>query len=232
MMAITLWIGGANAAPVSVGDYTDMYLKKNTFPKGLMEEKVFLDKDKSSEITGHVGSKTGTARVKIASTTNTLVAKNKKSNARIKPQKGELLNEITISVPDYNFEDIMFSVKSDKKATTDLVITANYMSGKTDSFDDLLGQKNWGNGSNHILMVAREGNMMESVTITSESGFKLLKKIKFSEVTAVTSVDTSVPTEVTAVPLPATVWLFGSALLGFMGFSRRSQSGLGTKISA
>ena len=69
-MAITLWIGGANAAPVWTGVYADMYLKPNTFPNGLMEEKVFLDKDKSSEITGHVGSQKATPLVKIASTTN------------------------------------------------------------------------------------------------------------------------------------------------------------------
>ena len=208
-MTIALWMVGANAAPVYTGAYTDMYLKKNTFPAGLMEEKVFLDKDKSSEITGHVSSQTGTPLVKIESP-DTLDAKN--GFANIKPMKGELLHEITISVPDYWFGDLIFSLLPDKKSTTDLVITATSKSGKTDSYDNWLDEKKWGNGSNRILLLAHEGNLMESVTIASESGFKQLKQIEISEVTAV--------------PLPATVWLFGLALLGFMGFSRRSQAAL------
>ena len=208
-LAITLWIGGANAAPVYTGVYADMYLKKNTFPNGLMEEKVYFDKDKSSEITGHVGSQTGTPMVKIESP-DTLDAKN--GYASINPLKGELLHEITISVPDYWFGDLIFSVRPDNKATTDLVITATDKSGGTDSYDGWLGENDWVNGENRILLLSHEGNLMESVTIFSDSGFKELKQIQISEVTAV--------------PLPATVWLFGSALLGFMGFSRRSQAAL------
>ena len=211
-MAITLWIGGANAAPVYTGVYADMYLKKNTFPNGLMEEKVFLDKDKSIEITGHVGSKKGMPLVKIESP-DTLDAKN--GFATIKPLKGELLHEITISVPNYWFGDLIFSVLPDKKATTDLVITATDKSGGTESYGAWLGKNDWVNGDNRILVLSVGGNLMESVTIASDSGFKQLKKIEISEVTAV--------------PLPATVWLFGSALLGFMGFSRRSQAVLKQK---
>ena len=149
-MAIALWIGGANAAPVYTGVYADMYLKKNTFPNGLMEEKVFLDKDKSIEITGHVGSKKGMPLVKIESP-DTLDAKN--GFATIKPLKGELLHEITISVPNYWFGDLIFSVLPDK-STMDLVITATDKSGGTNSYEGWFDEKNWGKGNNRILFLS------------------------------------------------------------------------------
>lgn len=74
----TLVMGAVSAAalPIADGDYVDMYLKQNTFPSGLVEEKVYLDMDEALTITGHVGSQIGTQLVKFSSTTDILDAAN------------------------------------------------------------------------------------------------------------------------------------------------------------
>ena len=52
----------------------DMYLKQNTFPSGLSEEKVYLDAALASTITGHAGSQTDPRLVTFSSTTDILDA--------------------------------------------------------------------------------------------------------------------------------------------------------------
>ncbi len=205
----------ANAAPVYSGTYSDMYLKKNTFPD-TDEEKIYFDKAKSSSITGHVGSQSGTQLVKFESS-QTLDAKN--GFAEIKPLKDELIHEITITAPGLWFEDLIFSIhpEDEDDGTIDLTVTTTVNEGLPgDSFSGWLSQDDWSNGENRILILATdpEKYLMQSITIFSKSGFKELKQVEISGVT-----DKVPPAQV--VPIPAAFWLFGSALLGMVGISRR-----------
>jgi hypothetical protein len=88
----------ANATSVYDGTYVDMYLKQNTFPSGLSEEKVYLDAALASTITGHAGSQTDPRLVTFSSTTDILDAAN--GFATIKAVDG-FINNITITAPGY-----------------------------------------------------------------------------------------------------------------------------------
>lgn len=185
--ATVLCAGAANAA-VYTGTYVDMYLKQNTFPSGLVEEKVFLDADLASTITGHVGSQTDSRLVSFSSTTDTLDAAN--GFATIKADDG-FLNNITITAPGYWFEDLIFSVNLTPNANNDMTVTATDKSGGMDSFADWAAQGDWINGENRILVLSTTGNLMQSVTIESQIGFDSLgglDQLKQTEISGVTPV--------------------------------------------
>jgi KaiC/GvpD/RAD55 family RecA-like ATPase len=210
---LTLWAVTANAVPVYSGTYVDMYLKKNTFTDGLVEEKVYLDTDLSSTIIGHVGSQTDTRLVTFSSTTDVLDAAN--GFGSIAAEDG-FLNNITITAPGYWFEDLIFSVNLAPNSNEDLTITATDKTGGTDTYVDWTTLDDWVNGNNRILVLSTTGNLMQSVTINSQIGFQLsggLGQFKQTEISGLT-----------AVPIPAAVWLFGSGLLGLLGMARRKKA--------
>lgn len=212
--AVMFSAGAASAAvasPVYSGTYVDMYLKQNTFPSGLLEEKVYLDAALASTITGHVGSQTGTTLVTFSSTTDVLDAAN--GFATIKAQDG-YLNEITITAPGYWFEDLIFSVSLTKE-NTDLVVTAKDRSGGTDTYVDWSTLGDWGPGENRILVLSTAGNLMQSVTITSQLGFESLGGLDQFKQTEISGV--------TAVPEAETyaMMLAGLGLVGFAAARRR-----------
>lgn len=218
VLACVLGISEARAAAVYTGDGVDMYLKQNTFPTDPVEEKVFLDMGLSNEIFGQAGSQTDPHLVMFSSTTDTLASAN--GFATIKAADG-LLNSITITAPGYWFEDLVFSVNLASRlglkpnSNLDLVVTTEDNSGTINSFTDWAAQSGWGNGGNRIMVVSTEGNLMQSVTITSQIGMESiggLKQIKQIEISGLT-----------AVPVPAPLWLFGSGLLGLIGVARRTK---------
>lgn len=198
-----------NAAPVYTGTYVDMYLKQTTFPSNLLEEKVFLDADTASTITGHVGSQTGTPLVSFSSTTDTLVANDGFSS--IKSADGHI-NNITITAPGYWFEDLIFSIML-SSGNSDLSVTAKDKSGGTDV------NTVWtlGNGENRILVLAKGSNLMQSVTVDSIPGFNALGGLSQFKQTEISGL--------TAVPVPPAIWLFGSGLLGMAAVARRKMPG-------
>ena len=208
--AIMVCAGTASAAtPVYSGTYVDMYLKSNTFPTLLNEEKVFLDAALASTITGHEGSQTDTRLVSFSSTTDVLDAAN--GFATIKAQDG-FLNNLTITAPGYWFEDLIFSVNLTPNSNSDLVVTAMDKSSATDSFANWAAQGDWVNGENRILVLSTSGNLMQSVTINSQIGFQSLgglDQLKQTEISGVT-----------AVPEPETYAML-LAGLGLVGFAAR-----------
>lgn len=208
--AIMVCAGAASAAtPVYTGTYVDMYLKPNTFPSPLTEEKVYLDAGLASTITGHVGSQIDTRLVSFSSTTDVLDAAN--GFATIKAQDG-FLNNITITAPGYWFEDLIFSVNLTPNSNSDMTVTAMDKLGGTDSFANWTTQGDWVNGENRILVLSTTGNLMQSVTINSQIGFESLgglDQLKQTEISGVT-----------AVPEPETYAML-LAGLGLVGFAAR-----------
>jgi len=211
-VALLLCATAANAAPVYTGTYADMYLKQTTFPPSLSEEMVFLDAATSSTIIGHAGSQTDSRLVQFSSSTDTLTAAN--GFATITAGDG-FINELTITAPGYWFEDLIFSVNLSPNSNDDLSITATDKSGGTDTYSGWAGEADWVNGNNRILSLSHSGTLMQSVTITSQIGME-----------SVGGVDQLKQTEIsglTAVPVPAAAWLFGSGLLGLVGIARRKK---------
>jgi len=209
---LALGVGATNAAtvaPVYTGTYVEMYLTQNTFPGGLSEEMVFLDSASSvSTVTGHVGSQTGTPLVMFSSTTDTLDAAN--GFSQITSTDG-LINNITITAPGYWFDDLIFSVNV-SNTNPDLSITATDKSGGTDN------NSNWalGNGENRILVLSTGNNLMKSVTLDSYLGMESLGGLDSLKQTEISGL--------TAVPVPAAVWLLGSGLIGLVGVASRKSA--------
>lgn len=209
-LMVLSWTGVAAAAsPVYSGSYVDMYLKSNTFPGNLNEQMVFLDAGTSSSITGHVGSQTGTTLVTFSSTSDTLIASN--GFATISAQDG-FLNDITITAPGYWFDDLIFSVNLSPNANSDLSVTAKDKTGGTNTFTNWATQQDWVNGENRILVLSTGGNLMQSVTITSQLGFQSLGGLDSLKQTEISGV--------TPVPEPGS-WAMLLAGLGVVGLAAR-----------
>ena len=203
--------GTASAAgPIYTGTYFDMYVKPNTFPAGLIEEKVYLDAAKSSTVTGHAGSQTNPRLVTFSSTTDVLDAANGFST--IKAVDG-FLNNVTITAPGYWFADLIFSVNLAPNANNNLTITANSLVG-ADSYAGWTTLGAWVNGENRILVLAKSPNLMTSVTINSVFGMASLgglNQLKQTEISGLTRLPAPVPEPETYVML-----LAGLGLIGFV----------------
>jgi PEP-CTERM motif-containing protein len=136
--------------------------------------------------------------VAFSSTTDTLVEPSS-GQARVEALDG-LVNNITISIPNGAFEDIILNPFFGSGTATVTVFTAN---SQTFTFSYTLT-----NGENFLTIVADPGTRIQSVTIDAPGGFTDLRQPRISGAAA-------------NVPEPATLLLFGFGLLGTAGHIRR-----------
>lgn len=140
-------------------------------------------------------------QVAFSSTTDTLVEPSS-GQARVEALDG-LVNNITVSIPNGTFEDIIVNPFFGSGTATVTVFTAN---SETFTFSYSLS-----NGQNFLTIVADAGTRIQSVTIDAPGGFTDLRQPRISGAEA----------NVSSVPEPATLLLFGFGLLGTAGQVRR-----------
>jgi len=128
-------------------------------------------------------------QVAFSSSTDTLVEPSS-GQARVEALDG-LVNNISISIPNGTFHDIILNPFFGSGTATVTVLTAN---NETFTFSYSLS-----NGQNFLTIVADPGTSIFSVTINAPGGFTDLRQPRISGA---------------SVPEPATMLLFGSGLLG------------------
>jgi PEP-CTERM motif len=133
-------------------------------------------------------------QVAFSSTTDTLTEPSS-GQARVEPLDG-LLNNISISIPNGTFHDIILNPFFGSGTAEVTVVTAN---NETFTFSYSLS-----NGQNFLTIVADPGTAIFSVTVSAPGGFTDLRQPRISGAAANTE----------TVPEPATMVLFGSGLLG------------------
>lgn len=132
-------------------------------------------------------------QVAFSSTTDTLVEPSS-GQARIEAQDG-VLNNISISVPNGTFHDIILNPFFGSGTADVTVVTAN---NEVFTFSYSLS-----NGQNFLTIIADPGTSIFSVTIDAAGGFTDLRQPRIS---GAAGADT--------VPEPASMVLLGSGLLG------------------
>lgn len=139
-------------------------------------------------------------QVRFSSTTDTLVEPSS-GQARVEAQDG-LVNNITISVPNGTFHDIILNPFFGSGTANVSVLTAN---NQVFNFAYTLS-----NGQNFLTIVADPGTSIFSVTINAAGGFTDLRQPRISGAALNTSV-----------PEPATMVLLGFGLFGTASFIRK-----------
>src|SRR5689334_3627039 len=141
-------------------------------------------------------------QVAFSSTTDTLVEPSS-GQARVEALDG-LVNNISISVPNGTFHDIILNPFFGSGTADVTVVTAN---NETFTFSYALS-----NGENFLTIVADPGTSIFSVTISAPGGFTDLRQPRISGAAL---------NEETAVPEPTSMLLFGSGLLGIATACRK-----------
>ena len=134
-------------------------------------------------------------QVAFSSTTDTLVEPSS-GQARVEALDG-LVNNISISIPNGTFHDIILNPFFGSGTADVTVVTAN---NETFTFSYSLS-----NGQNFLTIVADPGTEIFSVTISAASGFTDLRQPRISGAAATTT---------GSVPEPTSMLLFGSGLVG------------------
>lgn len=147
---------------------------------------------------------TGTLVFGLTNQTNLQVAFSSTTDMLVEPSSGQarvealdgLVNNITISIPNGTFHDIILNPFFGSGTANVTILTAN---NETFTFSYALS-----NGQNFLTIVAEPGTAIFSVTVSATGGFTDLRQPRISGAAANGS----------NVPEPATMLLFGSGLLG------------------
>lgn len=161
------------------------------------EENILLNSGASGVTVFGITNQTG-LQVSFSSTTDILAAPSS-GQARVEALDG-LVNNITISIPNGTFHDIILNPFFGSGTANVSVVTAN---NEVFNFAYSLS-----NGQNFLTIVADPGTAIFSVTISASGGFTDLRQPRISGAAA-------------NVPEPATMMLFGFGLLGLAGAARK-----------
>jgi hypothetical protein len=173
--------------------------------------------------TGSIGSpifgQTNTTGTTVQFTSLETLTAPSNGQARVEAADG-LLNDVTVSVPGYNFQDFIGNLFKGSGTATITVVANEPEGGTTNNVFNL----NLGNGQNFFTVIANNGESIASVTIDATDGFTDLRQPRISGL----ELDTN--PSVVPVPEPATFTIvFGLAAVVFGARSRRLTSLLGGK---
>lgn len=193
-----------------------------TFPAAI-EEKVFLDKATNVNLgTGNVGSQTGLPEVQFTSSTKIDLAN---GFANIKAtEKGGSFKDLTFSIPDYTFGDLLFDVQLDKSKFGGskfkaFPFTIEGFSGATSLglFTYVIGALK--HSADLSFMLLATGSPLTSVVFSSfadgKNGILQMKHFEVSEVAKIVPNPDPDP-----IPLPGGIVLLISGLAGLAGLAR------------
>lgn len=150
-------------------------------------------------------------QVSFTSSIDTLIAPSN-GQARVESTDGAV-NDVTVSVPGYNFQDFIGNpIRGSGTAT--ITVIANEPGGGTLSFPFSL---TLGHGSNFFTVIAQDGESIASVTIDAPGGFHDLRQPRISGLAP-----DDINPHVGPVPEPATFTIvFGLATVVLGSRSRR-----------
>jgi len=172
---------------------------------GVTEHQVFLDAETTAttQFTGHVDSQNGLPLVNFV-TDVALTAAN--GFAQIGNGSSDIFHQLTVTVPGFFIHDLLFDTNGaiNGPNNNDVTITGFLNNVALTTF----AGTGFGTGSQSWLILADIGKNFDEIVISSLSGFTKIDHIKVSG-----SGNDLTPTP-NVVPLPAGIWLFGTALVG------------------
>ena len=195
----TRFIGIALATLVLIAPaYADAVFTTGNHPQP-NEENILFNSDQMGTTIDAFTNRSGTM-VQFSSTTDTLIGTGGQSD--VDAMHG-LINDIMIMVPGHTFRDLI--INPFKPASNgDLIVMVVTNTG---SFMHTYGKTN---GNNFLTITTVGGEVIDSVTIDSASGFQDLKQPRISGISGVT-----------IIPEPSSLLMLGSGLISLAGVLRR-----------
>jgi len=222
-------------AQVANNGNVELFLNSNTFPPET-DSMIFLNGgptvSPTLNFTGQIGSQTGlpgTPTVDFATSSNTagtcgaaacgaVDVANGFATGAVPHSGGADVNSLSITIPGDSFGDFLFSTQllgPPLVASGDQTLTVTAMDGTTQ-----LGSFNVDNLTEHDAdqmwkILAEGGNTITDLVLTSSSGFKEVKQFQVSSLAS---------GPVPEIPIPGTLPLLGSGLVGLWGWTRRRKT--------
>jgi len=164
------------------------------------EQNVLLNKGETGTTIFGLTNQTQTL-VQFTSTTDTLTAP---ANGQARVEAVDtILNNVTVSVPDGTFGDLIFNafIGGQPKIDDGLLSIVAATSAGSQTFTQAIG-----NGQNFFTVVANTGVRINSITLSSTTGFNDLRQVRISGVQGGQ-----------VIPEPGTLALAGTGLLPLAG---------------
>jgi len=199
-------VGTANAVTTFTqanGSLT--YVPPGTLPdSGTTEHKIFIDAGTGPIFTGNIDSQDGLPAVQFITDANE-VTSTADGHAQLGKGGGTFFS-MDFSVPGYNIHDFIFDTNG-AAGNGDNNVTVQAFFGATELFNQTV--TNLGTGNFSWLLLAAVDVDFNRILVTSSTGFTNIGRMFVSG-----SAGDLTPTPTGVVPLPAGIWLFGTAIAG------------------